>query len=44
LINTNECRVLLGEKGEELTDEQINEIRDWLYELANIELEENESR
>jgi len=44
LINTKECRVLLGETAEQLTDEQIQEIRDWHYELANIELEDNETR
>jgi hypothetical protein len=34
-IGLDQCRTLLGEIGQSLTDEQIQSLRDQLYNLAN---------
>lgn len=39
-LSIKECRRILGEKSIKCTDEEILEIRDWLYELATIRIEQ----
>jgi hypothetical protein len=34
------CRMVLGEEGEKLTDEEIVELRNFLYQLAEITMEQ----
>ena len=40
MISIKECRELLGEKGMTLSDEEILEIRNFLYALARIGYDE----
>ena len=39
MLSIKECRKILGKKYSECTDEQILSIRDWLTELAKINIE-----
>lgn len=40
MLSLEKCRELLNKKGKNYTDEQILEIRDFCYKLAEIEYEE----
>ncbi len=38
MLTLSECRKILGQKFESCTDQQIIQIRDWLYSIAKLEL------
>ncbi|HWZ21059.1 MAG TPA: hypothetical protein VNW06_00315 [Cytophagaceae bacterium] len=42
MLTVNECREILGNEAEELTDEDIIIIRDWLSIMADIAIESND--
>ena len=48
MISVKECRKILKENGyeviEDMTDERILELRDFLYHLARIQIEDEEKR
>ena len=48
MITVKECRKILEENGyegiEDMTDERILELRDFLYYLARIQIEDEEKR
>ncbi len=48
MLNVKECRKILKENGyegiEDMTDERILELRDFLYHLARIQIEDEEKR
>jgi hypothetical protein len=44
MLTANECRKLLGEEAKTLTDQQINEIQDWLIRMADIAIAAEETR
>ena len=48
MITVKECRKILKENGyegiEDMTDERILELRDFLYHLARIQIEDEEKR
>lgn len=37
-ISIAECRKVLGKRFEKCTDEEITDIRDWLYKMAKINI------
>jgi len=39
MLNIKECRVLLKEKGKTYNDDQVQAIRDFLYQLARINVQ-----
>jgi len=39
MLSIKKCRKILGKKYDHLTDEQIEEIRDYFYELAKINID-----
>jgi hypothetical protein len=36
-VTINECKKILGEASKHYSDEQLQKIMDWLYQLAKIE-------
>ena len=48
MMTVKECRKILKENGyegiEDMTDERILELRDYLYHLARIQIEDEEIR
>jgi hypothetical protein len=44
MLSISECRKLIGETAKDLSDEQVTEIRDALYELASIALDAAEEK
>ena len=44
MLNVKECRKNLKENGYEGIDERILELRDFLYYLARIQIEDEEKR
>jgi len=48
MLNVKECGKILKENGyegiEDMTDERILELRDFLYHLARIQIEDEEKR
>ena len=44
LINLSECRKILREDGEKLTDEEIVQLRDYLSLLAEIAIESYDNK
>jgi hypothetical protein len=48
MLNVRECRKILKENGyegiEDMTDERILELRDFLYHLARMQIEDEEKR
>ena len=48
MLNVKECRKILKENGyegiEDMTDERILELRDFLYHLARMQIENEEKR
>jgi hypothetical protein len=43
MLTIKECREILKEDAQELTDEQIIEVREWLSMMADIIIEQVES-
>ncbi len=39
MLSISECRKILGKKYENCTDQQIKQIREWLYTIAKLQLE-----
>ena len=39
MLSIEECRKELGKSGEEMTDEQVQEVRDSLYSMAELALD-----
>lgn len=39
MLSISECRKILGKKYENCTDQQIKQIREWLYSIAKLQLE-----
>lgn len=39
MLSLLECKKILGVKFEKCTDEQIKQIRSWLYKIAELEIE-----
>lgn len=37
MLSLSECRKILGKKYENCTDQQIKQIRNWLYKIAELE-------
>ena len=44
MINLSECRKILREDGEKLTDEEIVQLRDYLCLLAEIAIESYDNK
>ena len=48
MLSVKECRRILKENGyeglEDMTDERILELRDYLYHLAKLQIEDEEKR
>ena len=48
MITVKECRKILKDNGyegiEDMTDERILELRDYLYHLAKLQIEDEEKR
>jgi len=40
MISISKCRELIGPKGQDLTDQEVEEIREKLYELASLAFED----
>lgn len=39
MLTINECRALLEADKDELSDEEIRRIRDWMYHMADIAID-----
>lgn len=39
MLSLSECRKILGVKFENCTDQQVKQIRNWLYRIAELEIE-----
>lgn len=42
MLTLNKCKIILGKEAEELSDDEILIIRDWLEKLADITIESND--
>ncbi len=41
MLSLSECRKILGKKFEHCTDQQIKQIRNWLYQIVGLETKGN---
>lgn len=39
MLSLSECRKILGKKYENCTDQQIKQIRDWVYLIADLQIQ-----
>lgn len=40
MLSTEECKVILSSKGNKYSDEEVEQIREFLYNMARVSVEE----